>query len=76
MASESKEKMVSVGETAIAVAIVAVALILALSGGLYDTKVISVNNGNGDFERYIRTNKLTGEVCEVSNFAGDNWVCK
>jgi hypothetical protein len=41
------------------------ALVLAFGGGVYDTKVAQQQNSSGAFDNVlVRTNKLTGEVCE------------
>ena len=50
------------------IAVVALAGALAFLlgfGGVYDTKVAQQQNSSGAFDNVIvRTNKLTGEVCE------------
>ena len=52
------------------------ALALLAFGGVYDTKIAQQENSSGATDNIIiRTNKLTGEVCERYEM-GDNWSCK
>jgi hypothetical protein len=52
------------------------ALALLAFGGLYDTKLAQQENSSGATDNIIvRTNKLTGEVCERYEMTTD-WTCK
>jgi hypothetical protein len=47
------------------------------NGGLYDTKIAQRENSSGATDNIIiRTNKLTGEVCEMYEEIGpSHWSC-
>lgn len=50
--------------------------LLAASGGLYDSKIITVTGiDGGQHQRIFRTNKLTGEICERDNVGPPDWEC-
>ena len=52
------------------------ALALLAFGGVYDTKLAQQENASGATDSIIvRTNKLTGEVCERFEMSPD-WTCK
>jgi hypothetical protein len=52
------------------------ALALLAFGGVYDTKLAQQENSSGATDSIIvRTNKLTGEVCERYEMA-TVWTCK
>ena len=57
-------------------AVVGGALALLALGGLYDTKLAQQENSSGATDSIIvRTNKLTGEVCERYEMSPE-WTCK
>lgn len=52
------------------------ALALLAFGGVYDTKLAQQENSSGATDSIlVRTNKLTGEVCERYEMA-TVWTCK
>ena len=56
--------------------LIALACLLAIFGGLYDTKLAQQENSSGATDNIIvRTNKLTGEVCERYEME-TIWTCK
>lgn len=60
---------------AFALALAGVCIIL-LTGGLYDTRFTSQENSSGATDTIIvRTNRLTGEVCERYTGVGLEWFC-